>query len=66
MKTFENGLCEVVVWAGKGLYYIQRIHRNGKVIRMVSTTQIGEMHFSSQKVVRKYNFDELNILLLNR
>jgi len=56
MKTFENGLCQVVVWAGKGLYYIQRIHRKGKVIRMVSTTQIGEMHFSSQKAVRKYSF----------
>jgi len=56
MKTFENGLCEVVVWAGKELYYIQGIQRKGKVIRMVSITQIGEMHFSSQKAVRKYSF----------
>jgi len=22
MKTFEDSLCEVVVWAGKGFYYI--------------------------------------------
>jgi hypothetical protein len=48
------------VWADKRIYCIQRMNLKGKVIRMASITQIGEMHSSFKRQLENIAFDELN------